>query len=87
MKRVTLHQVLEQVKMLTPDEQRELQDLLDFVLASHDNEVTEELFERMMVEKGIMTVPPPNSSVRSENWKPVEVKGKPVSEILIEERR
>ena len=51
MKRVTLHQVLEQVKMLTPDEQRELQDLLDFVLASHDNEVTEELFERMMVEK------------------------------------
>jgi len=87
MKRVTLHQVLEQVKMLTPDEQRELQDLLDFVLASHDNEVTEELFERMMVEKGIMTVPPPNSPVRSENWKPVEVKGKPVSEILIEERR
>ncbi|MCH8295586.1 hypothetical protein IH992_31265 [Candidatus Poribacteria bacterium] len=87
MKRVTLHQVLEQVKMLTPDEQRELREILDFVLASHDNEVTEELFERMMVEKGIMTVPPPNSPVRSENWKPVEVKGKPVSEILIEERR
>ena len=87
MKRVTLHQVLKQVKMLTPDEQRELREILDFVLASHDNEVTEELFERMMVEKGIMTVPPPNSPVRSENWKPVEVKGKPVSEILIEERR
>jgi len=87
MKRVTLHQVLEQVKMLTPDEQRELREILDFVLASHDNEVTEELFERMMAEKGIMTVPPPNSPVRSENWKPVEVKGKPVSEILIEERR
>ena len=51
MKRVTLHQVLEQVKMLTPDEQRELREILDFVLASHDNEVTEELFERMMVEK------------------------------------
>jgi len=87
MKKVTLHQVLKQVKMLTPDEQRELREILDFVLASHDNEVTEELFERMMVEKGIMTVPPPNSPVRSENWKPVEVKGKPVSEILIEERR
>ena len=33
MKKVTLHQVLEQVKMLTPDEQRELREILDFVLA------------------------------------------------------
>ncbi len=88
MKRVTLHQVLEQVKMLTPDEQRELQDLLDFVLASHDNEVTEELFERMMVEKGIMTVPPPVTDFTPyENRKLAKVKGKPVSEVLIEERR
>ena len=88
MKKVTLHQVLEQVKMLTPDEQRELREILDFVLASHDNEVTEDLFERMMVEKGIMTVPPPVTDFTPyENRKLAKVKGKPVSEILIEESR
>ncbi len=88
MKKVTLHQVLEQVKMLTSDELRELREILDFVLASHDNDVTEELFERMMVEKGIMTVPPPVTDFTPyENRKLAKVKGKPVSEVLIEERR
>ncbi len=89
MKKVTLRQVLELVKMLRPDEQEELQEELELMLLAQNHPpITEEEFERIMVEKGIMSVPPPITDFTPyQNRKPVEVKGKPVSEILIEERR
>ena len=89
MAKVTLHQVLEQVKMLTPDEQEELPELLDLMLSANSRSpLTEEEFEQMMVEKGIMSAPPPITDFTPyENRRTVKVKGKPVSEVIIEERR
>jgi hypothetical protein len=53
--------------------------------------LTEEEFERLMVRKGILSVPPPltpEDIKRFQEWKPVELlKGKPVSETIIAKRR
>ena len=89
MKKVTLHQVLEQVKMLTPDEQRELQKALDELLDPPPSESLEEELARKLQKAGpvITHSSPITDSTCYEKWKPVEVKGKPVSEIIIEERR
>jgi len=84
-----LDQVLDQVKSLSLDEQRQLRDILDTLLAKAGPQVTDEEFELRLLEKGIISRIPPR--IRDEavyqNRKPVEVEGKPVSEIIIEERR
>ena len=89
MEKVTLEQVLEQAKMLTPDEQRQLQKALDALLELPHPKTPEERLAQKLLEVGLLSrIPPPITDFsRFENWKPVEVKGKPVSEILIEERR
>lgn len=84
-----LDQVLEQVKSLSFDEQKQLREMLDELLAKSGALMTEEEFERRLLEKGVISRIPPR--VRDEafyqNRKPVDVEGKPVSEIIIEERR
>lgn len=84
-----LDQVLDQVKSLSPDEQRQLRDMLNTLLAKSEAQMTDEEFELRLLEKGIISRIPPR--VRDEafyqNRKPVEVEGKPVSEIILEERR
>jgi hypothetical protein len=88
MKKVTQHQILEQIKQLTPDEQQALRNALDELLGVSSSESTDEMARRWREETLIITRPPPITDFsRYENWKPVEVKGKPVSEVLIEERR
>jgi hypothetical protein len=86
---VSLDQVLEQVKSLSLDEQKQLREMLDELLTKSGPQMTEREFERRLLEKGIISRIPPR--IRDEafyqNRKPVEVEGKPVSEIIIEERR
>jgi hypothetical protein len=81
--------LLEEVKTLTPDEQRSLRDLVDELLVRSAPTMTEEEFEQHLLKKGVITRIPPR--IRDEtfyaNRKLIEVKGKPVSEIIIEERR
>jgi hypothetical protein len=83
-----LDQVIEEVKALTPDEQRKLRELLDRLLAPAP-QMTEEEFERHLLAKGIISEIPPRTvdHIFEQNRKPIEVKGKPVSETIIEERR
>jgi hypothetical protein len=84
-----LDQVLDQVKSLSLDEQRQLRDILNTLLAKAGPQMTDEEFQLRLLEKGIIGRIPPR--IRDEafyqNRKPVEVEGKPVSEIIIEERR
>jgi hypothetical protein len=89
MGKVTLEQVLEQAKMLTPDEQRQLQKALDALLELPPPKTPQERLAQKLLEVGLLSrIPPPITDFTPfENRKPVEVKGKPVSEILIEERR
>ena len=84
-----LDQVIEEVKALTPDEQRKLRELLDDLLAPPAPQMTEEEFERHLLAKGIISEIPPRiiDPVFEQNRRPIEIEGKPVSEIIIEERR
>jgi hypothetical protein len=83
-----IDRIIEEVKALTPDEQRSLRDLVDLLLASSAPGTGEELEQRLLAKGIINRIP---SRVRDvdfyANRKPVEAEGKPVSEIIIEERR
>jgi hypothetical protein len=84
-----LRRMLDEVKRLTPDEQRQLREAIDRLLLSSSEPPTEEQFEQELIEAGILdTVPPPAGAGKPfPTEKPVEVKGKPLSETIVEDRR
>ncbi|MEN3335637.1 MAG: hypothetical protein V7641_5002 [Blastocatellia bacterium] len=84
-----LDQLIEEVRALSPDDQRKLRELLDDLLAPPTPQMSEEEFEQHLLTKGIISeIPPPITDLTAfENRKLMEVKGKPLSETVIEERR
>ena len=81
--------VVETVQALDDTEKRRLRDLLDIWLATPGRVATEEEMDQEMLRAGILDqVPPPDrDTARFENYEPIEVKGKPLSDTIIEERR
>jgi len=93
MSSTTLEKVIEDVRALSPDEQRKVKELIDSLLESAVDAQKvlspEDLLEQRLLERGViseipMRLPTPE---RFRDFKPIEVKGKPVSETIIEERR
>lgn len=84
-----LDRLIEEVKALTPDEQSSLRDMLDELASTSAPQMTEEEFEQRLLEKGIISrIPSPITDLTPyQNRKLIEVKGKPLSETIIEERR
>ena len=86
-----VERVLNEIKALTPAEQQQVRAALDTMLPVTSGPMSEEEFELMLVQKGILGKkrrPPSPEEIESfRSYKPVEVKGKPVSETIIEERR
>lgn len=84
-----LDRICEEVKALTPDEQRSLRDMVDELLKKSAPRMTEEEFEQRLLKKGVISRIPPRIRDASfeANRKLIEVAGKPVSETIIEERR
>ena len=75
----SFHETLERVKALTPAEQRRLLYMLSTWI-----EVSAETVD----EEPIVSIPPPIAdSSRYERRRLIQVRGKPVSETIIEERR
>ncbi len=89
MPKTTLHRMLNEVKSLTPDEQRQLREAIDRLLSAVSAPPTEEEFEQELVEAGILDeIPPlPAGDRPNTDWKPIEIRGKPLSETIVEERR
>ncbi len=86
----TVEKVLEEVKTLTPGEQRQVHTLLNSLLENHvHTQPTEDQFHQMLLRKGIITnIPNPTDDAEEDNeFEPIEVQGKPLSETVIEERR
>ena len=84
--------MLNEIKAMTPEEQQQVRAALDAMLPITPRPpMTEEEFELILVEKGILggrRRPPSPEEIESfRSYQPVEVKGKPVSETIIEERR
>ena len=89
----TLDKIIEEVKALPPGELQQLRAAVDSLLSESDETSAEDEFERELIAEGILSN---RTDLRSEqpapaldrrSFKPVNVTGKPVSEIVIEERR
>jgi hypothetical protein len=85
----TLNEILQDVQALTPAEQEQVREAIDRLLAGRESPTLEAEVERRLFEAGLL------SEIRSPSLDrapyrdrhPVEVKGKPLSEVITEERR
>jgi hypothetical protein len=84
-----VERVLDQISALSDEEQQQVRAALN----SRDAKpcMTADEFEQHLLEAGVISeVKPPITEeelARFRAYKPIEVKGKPVSETLIEDRR
>ena len=86
----TVEKVLEEVKTLTPGEQRQVHTLLNSLLENQAHPQTAEgEFHQMLLQKGIISnIPnPADDADEDDEFEPVDVQGQPLSETVIEERR
>ena len=84
-----LEGILEQAKTLSPEEQQELRmRLKDLMEETHSGSKEDEL-ERRLLEAGLLSeIPPPITDLNPyQNREPGKTTGKPLSEVIIEERR
>jgi len=72
-------------QLLTPQEKQQVFDLLDGY--PNGELMTEDEFEKLLVDVGLLASVPARreSSVRA--WKPLVIQGEPLSETIIKERR
>jgi hypothetical protein len=75
------------IEALTPDEQRRLRERLDERFAQQAEAAKMEAFHQALLASGLVkTIKTPRASAAGPR-RLIEVKGKPLSETIIEERR
>lgn len=80
--------VVELARALSRAEQWRMRAILETWLRFPQTPITEEEFKQELVHQGIVSAPPPVTEAAShQRWKPIKIKGRPLSETLIEERR
>ena len=84
-----LDRIIEEVRQLPPDEQRQLQKQLHSIIPSPTEDELEDAVERELAAEGIITLPLSSeyADEDDEKWEPITVTGQPLSEMIIEERR
>lgn len=86
----TLDKIIDEVRQLPPDEQRQLVEQLNAIVPAKPSEdELEDAFERELMAEGVLgeVKPLPHDDPEFYAYKPVTVTGKPVSETIVEERR
>lgn len=85
----TLDRIIEEARALPPAEQRQLREELDAIAKPPTEDELEDAFERELVAEGILSEVKPLSADTEDyhSYQPVTVTGKPISEMIIEERR
>ena len=90
MSTVLLEKVIKEVKLLAPEEQLKVRELLNDILPSTNKPPSREEYEKYLLAKGVISHIPTRTGKRSEelkDFKPIEVEGEPISEMMIRERR
>jgi len=87
----TLDKIIEEVRALPPEEQRQLIEQLNTIIPATADE-REEAFERELAAEGFIGEVEPLTATDEEirqyrAYKPITVEGQPLSEMIIEERR
>jgi hypothetical protein len=89
----TLDKIIEEVRALPPEEQRQLIEQLNAILpATETADDLEEAFERELAAEGFIGEVEPLTATDEEirlyhAYQPITVEGQPLSEMMIEERR
>jgi hypothetical protein len=92
MSTTSLEKVIKEVKTLTQEEQLQVRELIESLLENpaETQEVLsfEDRLEQRLLERGVISeIPKRNCDPETyKEFEPIEVKGKPVSETIIEER-
>jgi hypothetical protein len=92
MSSTSLERVIEEVKALTPAEQQKVRELIDSLLETPAEALEalslEDLLEQRLLERGVISEIPKRlrDPEQYRDFKPVKVKGKPLSETIIEDR-
>ncbi len=81
-----LEKVVEQIKRLSLEEQLEIRNLLNEIPLTAE-EIDKKLQEELLAEGLVSEIKPSYLSLAKQNFKPIEIIGKPISETIIEERR
>lgn len=86
MTNANLEEIWKELEALPLEQKRELRERLDIALSLVP---TEEEFEQRLFEEGVISrLSRPIADLSSyEDFKPIENKGKPLSEVITEERR
>jgi hypothetical protein len=87
-----LEKVMQEVKALPPDDLRKVKALIDSLLQPPNVEAEtslEDQLDQLLFEAGVISEIPKRlpRPAHLRGFKPIEVKGKPISETIIEERR
>jgi hypothetical protein len=87
-----IEKLLQDILSLPPEEQKHVRDAIDQGMtyeAADGERPAEEEFQRRLVEAGLLKEikRPLRDAEAFKNGKPVEIKGKPLSETVIKERR
>ena len=87
---MSAQELLAEIQKLPPAEQRRLLEVLkqDAMTKSELRPITVDEVEQILLAKGIISEIPPLADYtdEDENFEPIEVPGKPLSETIIEER-
>ena len=92
MSSANLERLIEEVKALPPDDLLKVKTLIDSLLqapSAESERSPEEQLDQLLLQAGVISeIPPPITDFTPyENRRPIAVKGKPISETIIEERR
>ncbi len=77
---MTPQEIIKQIRLLPKEQQ-------DEVIKNVKQEISEDEVERILLARGIISEIPENWRDEDEDFEPIEIKGKPLSETIIEERR
>jgi hypothetical protein len=88
-KEMSANEILIAIRQLPIEEQEEVLKKLSQSIAESTKEDTnrEAEVERLLLAKGLLTKIPSGFDDEGDDFEPIEVVGKPVSETIIEERR
>jgi hypothetical protein len=89
---MSAQELLAEIQKLPPEEQRRLLEALSRSISQQPEPrpaISEDEVDRILFEKGIIgNIPDPTAYTdEDDDFEPIEVTGKPLSETIIEERR
>lgn len=83
---MTPQEIIQEIRKLPPFERRKIFDRISTDL-SKNGSISEEEAAKHLLAKGVISEIPEDWDKADEDFEPIEIKGKPLSETIIEDRR